>query len=402
MKRGKRGRKPFSKQSLKFAPLGNQMRLACPICPVALALSLRINVSGVYISYPFCAQKCTYCNFASGVFPRDLEARYREALAREICAHAWEWTPDTVYLGGGTPSNLAPDALCALLDLVPGRPWAEATIEAAPGNLTPDTACAWAAAGINRVSFGVQSFVEKELRRTGRTHTAAVVAAEMAMLHAAGIHNINIDLIAGLSGQTAASWRESLEWVERLAPEHVSVYMLEVDEDSRLGKEMLLGGVRYGALDTPSDEATADFYELAVARLAALGIARYEISNFARPGMESRHNLKYWTLQPYAGFGADAHSFDGRMRRQNAESIEEYLRGAGHPEATPHLSDERFFIGLRLSAGIRPDAEEWRRFDAPIHRFLDSGLLETDGEVLRLTSRGVLLSNEVFQEFLNP
>jgi oxygen-independent coproporphyrinogen-3 oxidase len=139
-----------------------------------------------------------------------------------------------------------------------------------------------------------------------------------------------------------------------------------------------------------------------VARLAALGIARYEISNFARPGMESRHNLKYWTLQPYAGFGADAHSFDGRMRRQNAESIEEYLRGAGHPEATPHLSDERFFIGLRLSAGIRPDAEEWRRFDAPIHRFLDSGLLETDGEVLRLTSRGVLLSNEVFQEFLNP
>ena len=373
---------------------------------LALALSLRINVSGVYISYPFCAQKCTYCNFASGVFPRDLEARYRAALAREIGAHAWEWTPDTLYLGGGTPSNITPDALHALLDLVPGRPWAEATIEAAPGNLTPDTARAWAAAGINRVSFGVQSFVEKELRRTGRTHTAAVVAAEMAMLHAAGIRNINVDLIAGLSGQTAASWRESLDWVERLAPEHVSVYMLEVDEDSRLGKEMLLGGVRYGALDTPSDEATADFYELAVERLAALGIARYEISNFARPGMESRHNLKYWTLQPYIGFGADAHSFDGRMRRQNPESIDDYLPGAGQPagqvEATPHLSDERLFLGLRLSAGIHPDAEEWRRFDAPIHRFLDAGLLETDGSVLRLTSRGVLLSNEVFQEFLNP
>jgi oxygen-independent coproporphyrinogen-3 oxidase len=189
--------------------------------------------------------------------------------------------------------------------------------------------------------------------------------------------------------------------VERLVPEHVSVYMLEVDEDSRLGKEMLLGGARYGALDTPSGDATADFYELAVERLAALGIARYEISNFARPGFESRHNLKYWKLEPYRGFGADAHSFDGRTRHQNAESIEDYLSGGGQIPDVPHQPDERFFIGLRLSAGIRPDAEEWRRFDAPIHRFLDAGLLETDGATLRLTGRGVLLSNEVFQEFLN-
>jgi oxygen-independent coproporphyrinogen-3 oxidase len=359
-------------------------------------------VSGVYISYPFCAQKCTYCNFASGVFPRELEVRYREGLAREIAAHVWEWTPETLYLGGGTPGNLAPDALGELLDLVPGRPWVESTIEAAPGHLTGEIARAWAAAGINRVSFGVQSFVEKEIRRTGRTHTAAVVSAEIAMLNEAGIRNVNIDLIAGLSGQTEASWRESLDWIERLAPEHVSVYMLEVDEDSRLGKEMLLGGVRYGALDTPTDEATADFYELAVERLAALGLARYEISNFSRPGFESRHNLKYWTLQPYIGFGADAHSFDGRFRGQNPESIEDYLRGGGRTNDTPSLSDERFFVGLRLSAGIRPAPEEWRRFDVPIRRFLDAGLLETDGGVLRLTNRGVLLSNEVFQEFLNP
>lgn len=364
---------------------------------------------GVYISYPFCAQKCTYCNFASGVFPRDLEAPYREALAREIRAHAWEWTPETVYLGGGTPSNLAPDALRELLELIPGRPWAEATIEAAPGNIAPDAARAWSRAGIQRVSLGVQSFVEKELRRTGRTHTAQIVAAEIAVLHAAGIHNINIDLIAGLSGQTEASWRESLDWVERLAPEHVSIYMLEVDEDSRLGKEMLLGGVRYGALDTPSDDRTADFYELAVERLAALGIARYEISNFARPGFESRHNLKYWKLESYIGFGADAHSFNGRTRHQNLESMVDYLsvashaanQAANHVNDVPHLSDERFFIGLRLSAGIRPDPEEWRRFDAPIHHFLNAGLLETDGATLRLTNRGVLLSNEVFQEFLN-
>ena len=366
----------------------------------AHALSLNINVPGVYVSYPFCAQKCTYCNFASGVFPRDLETRYREALAREIRAHAWEWIPETVYLGGGTPGNLPPDALRALLDPIPGRPWAEATIEAAPGNITLDAARAWASSGIDRVSLGVQSFVEKELRRTGRTHTAQVVSAEIAVLRAAGIHNINIDLIAGLSGQTEASWRQSLDWVERLAPEHVSVYMLEVDEDSRLGKEMLLGGVRYGAGDTPSGDATADFYEFAVERLAALGIARYEISNFARPGCESRHNLKYWKLEPYIGFGADAHSFDGRTRRQNPESVEDYLSGAGQVDAVPYFADERFFVGLRLSAGIRPDPEEWRRFDAPIRRFLDAGLLFTDGATLRLTNRGVLLSNEVFQEFL--
>jgi oxygen-independent coproporphyrinogen-3 oxidase len=365
------------------------------------ALSLGINVPGVYLSYPFCAQKCTYCNFASGVYPRETEARYRAALAREMGAHAWAWTPETVYLGGGTPSNLAAADLRVLLELIPGRPWAEATIEAAPGNITPATAGGWADAGINRVSLGVQSFVEKELRRTGRRHTAQRVGDEIAVLRACGIGNINIDLIAGLSAQTAASWGESLDWVERLAPEHVSVYMLEVDEDSRLGKEMLLGGERYGALDTPSDDATADFYELAVERLAAMGMARYEISNFARPGLESRHNLKYWKLEAYAGFGADAHSFDGRMRHQNAESIEDYLSGAGQVEDCPHHSDERFFLGLRLTAGIRPEAEEWRRFDAPIHRFLDAGLLETDGATLRLTGRGVLLSNEVFQEFLN-
>jgi oxygen-independent coproporphyrinogen-3 oxidase len=368
---------------------------------VAPALSLSVNVSGVYISYPFCAQKCTYCNFASGVFPRETEVRYRQALAREMGAHLWQWTPDTVYLGGGTPSSLSPEDLRALLRAIPGRPWAEATIEAAPGGITPDAARAWADAGINRVSLGVQSFVEKELRRTGRTHTAQTVAAEIGVLRANGICNINIDLIAGLSAQTATSWGESLDWVERLAPEHVSVYMLEVDQDSRLGREMLLGGVRYGAGDAPSDDATADFYELAVDRLAAVGIVRYEISNFARPGFESRHNLKYWKLEPYAGFGADAHSFDGRTRHQNPESIDDYLTGAGQIDDVPHQSDERFFIGLRLSAGIRPDAAEWRRYDAPIHRFLDAGLLETDGATLRLTRRGVLLSNEVFQEFVN-
>jgi oxygen-independent coproporphyrinogen-3 oxidase len=358
-------------------------------------------VPGVYISYPFCAQKCTYCNFASGVFPRDRELLYRDALHAEIRAHEWQWRPETVYLGGGTPSNLPPDALAEILMLIPGAPWAEATIEAAPGNLTRDHARDWVAAGINRVSLGVQSFVDLEIRRAGRKHTAEIVADEIAQLRSAGIRNINIDLIAGLSGQSESSWRESLDWIERLAPEHVSVYMLEVDEDSRLGKELLAGGSRYGASDTPPDDAIADFYEIAVERLAAMGIARYEISNFARPSFESRHNLKYWRLEPYIGFGADAHSFDGTVRRQNGESVEDYLAGRGGA-ASPADAAEHLFIGLRLTDGVRPDAAEWRRFDRPIRRFVDAGLLETDGEMLRLTRRGVMLSNEVFQEFLVP
>lgn len=369
--------------------------------PTASPATIR-RVPGVYLSYPFCAQKCTYCNFASGVFPREIEARYLDALRGEILAHAWEWQPETVYIGGGTPSTLTPDALRSLLDLVPGRPWIEATIEAAPGTITPEKASAWAACGINRVSLGVQSFVENEIRRTGRKHTARTVGDEIRILRDAGIANCNIDLIAGLSGQTENTWRESLDWIERLAPPHVSVYMLEVDEDSRLGKELLLGGVRYGAADIPGDDAIAAFYEYAVERLAQSGILRYEISNFALPGAESRHNLKYWKLEPYAGFGADAHSFDGRVRRQNPETVEQYLSQT--VPGTPHPShdDERFFVGLRLMAGVRPAPEEWRRFEQPIRRFLDAGLLESENGTLRLTGRGVLLSNEVFQEFLTP
>jgi oxygen-independent coproporphyrinogen-3 oxidase len=334
------------------------------------------------------------------VFPRGTEGRYLEALRAEIAAHAWDWRPETVYLGGGTPSGLAPEDLVAVLEGIPGKPWREATIEAAPGSITPAKARAWSEAGINRVSLGVQSFVETEIRRTGRRHTARTIAEDLKMLADAGIVNCNLDLIAGLAGQTAGSWRQSLDWIERLSPAHVSVYMLEVDEDSRLGKEMLLGGVRYGAAETPGEDAVAEFYETAVERLAAIGIPRYEISNFARPGFESRHNLKYWRLESYVGFGADAHSFDGSLRRRNPESVEDYLSRAPAPQAEPADAGERFFVGLRLAEGIRPAPEEWEQYRQPIRRFLDAGLLATTGGVLRLTARGVLLSNEVFQEFL--
>lgn len=360
-------------------------------------------MAGVYLSYPFCAQKCTFCNFASGPFARELERQYLDALQTEVARFEWPWRPETVYLGGGTPSRIPEEGLAKLLALVPGRPWKEATIEAAPGALTPEKARAWRDAGINRVSLGVQSFVRAEIAGTGRRHTAEVVAEEVKLLREAGLANFNIDLIAGLPGQTAESWRESLDWVERLAAPHVSVYMLEVDQDSRLGSEILKGGARYGADRVPSEDAIVELYESAVDRLAALGIPRYEISNFARPGCESLHNLKYWCLEPYVGFGADAHSFDGATRRRNAESPEDYVARGHAPcveETAARPEEERFFLGLRLSAGVRPAPEEWLRFEAPIRRFIDAGLLEAAGGTLRLTRRGVLLSNEVFREFI--
>ena len=367
---------------------------------------------GVYISYPFCAQKCTYCNFASGVFPRELEPRYLDALISEIGRQQWSWQPETVYLGGGTPSGMEAGDLDRILRSLPDgdgsgpRGWREATIEAAPGTVTAELAAAWARSGINRVSLGVQSFMPRELARTGRKHTAEIVEREITMLRSAGLTNINVDLIAGLPGQTRASWSESLAWIQRLQPPHVSVYMLEVDQDSRLGSEVLLNGKRYGAPDVPSDELTAEFYENAVEFLRRIGIQRYEISNFARPGFESLHNLKYWQLEPYAGFGADAHSFDGVLRRQNIESPGDYVerimsgQHACVDTTSANAAEERFFVGLRLTRGIQPLAEEWLRFEQPIERFLADGLLSRDGSRLWLTDRGVLLSNEVFAEFI--
>jgi oxygen-independent coproporphyrinogen-3 oxidase len=340
------------------------------------------------------------------VSPAALERDYVDAIQAEIRGHGWDWIPETVYLGGGTPSRLQEEGFSRILGAVPGYPWKEATIEVAPGTVTMETARMWRRAGISRVSLGVQSFLEPELRVTGRRHTAATVESEVAILRECGVEEINIDLIAGLPLQTHQSWSESLSWIERLSPPHVSVYMLEVDEDSRLGNEILLGGARYGASRVPGETVTTELYERAVDELARLGIERYEISNFARPGHESTHNLKYWRLEAYAGFGADAHSFDGRIRRWNAESAREYVdrhcRGLSFcvGEVEARGDEERFFVGLRLSSGIRPAEQEWTRWAVPIHRFLAAGLLEQRGDRIALSRRGVLVSNEVLQEFV--
>lgn len=350
-------------------------------------------MAGVYISYPFCAQKCSYCNFASGVFPKAMEPVYQQRLLAEIRATRWMFTPETLYLGGGTPSLWDLNELEEVLAAIPGKPWREATMEAAPGTLTPERVARWRELGINRVSLGVQSMVEGEIRKTGRKHTAAIVAEDVAMLREAGIESINLDLIAGLAGQTRESWETSLDGILELEPPHVSVYILEVDEDSRLGAEVLLNGQRYGAPTIPSEETQAWMYERAVERLAAVGVERYEISNFARPGWESLHNLKYWKLEPYYGFGADAHSFDGQWRWQNTDVVGEYTSSEREPA---DVAQERYWVGLRLSEGVAPE----ERYRELVDRLVSDGLLEWVGPKVRLTGRGVLLSNEVFQEFL--
>lgn len=361
---------------------------------------------GVYISWPFCAQKCTYCNFASGVFPPELERAYGGALIGEIARFSWSEPADTVYLGGGTPSGMDVEILADVLRNIPGRPWSESTMEAAPGSLTESKIAAWCEAGINRVSLGVQSFVKRELAQTGRKHDAAIVAKDVSMLRAGGIENISIDLIAGLPGQTPESWRESLDALIALAVPHASVYMLEVDEDSRLGAEILSLGARYGAAAVPNEDRIVEFYESSAERLEGAGLPRYEISNFARPGFESLHNLKYWRRESYAGFGADAHSCDGIRRWQNVESAKEYVdrwqRGESvrEEETNANEAEEKFFVGLRLSEGVEPDERDWERHGQAFERFLAGGVMEREGSRLRLTARGILISNEIFEEFI--
>ena len=311
-----------------------------------------MNPAGVYLSVPFCRQKCSYCNFASDAHTAALLPRYLRALETEILHRPELWTKaqipayddasvNSIYLGGGTPGMLAGEQLARLLHAV-GQSFhlegnAEVTLEASPENATAANAGGWAAAGINRVSLGVQSMAVEELRAVGRKQDAATVAAAFSALRSAGINNISADLIAGLPHQTLVSWQQSLRSLLDLQPDHVSVYLLEADEDSRLGREILAKGRRYHAADVPGEDMLAEFYALAIDFLRDAGLEQYEISNFCRPGRESRHNEKYWTGAPYFGFGIDAHSYDGTSRWANTESLDGYCDAA--ETLTPALAE---------------------------------------------------------------
>src|SRR5215471_11810358 len=316
---------------------------------------------GIYVQVPFCQTKCTYCNFHTGIVAKERFAPYLE---------------DTVYFGGGTPSLLEPrqlqENLAAIRETFRTE-FREVTLEADPETVGAEKAAAWVSAGISRVSFGVQSFSDKELAAAGRMHRRNDVYRAVPILRAAGIENISFDLIAGLPHQTRESWKESLRELLRLAPEHVSVYLLEVDEGSRLGKELLGDGTRYNAGRVPSEDEMAELYELAQQTLGGAGYHHYEISNWAKPGFRSKHNLKYWRREAYLGFGAGAHSFSGTQRWANAHDAAAYvgaiesglrepspLRMAGRKGVIEQLETvgreqalgEELFLGLRQLDGI--------------------------------------------------
>lgn len=387
---------------------------------------------GIYISVPFCRTKCSYCNFASDVFSRQAFERYVDRVCADIANASrtaaemgglLENAVDTIYLGGGTPTVLEPAQLEQIFASVRStfnvRPAAEVTVECAPGTLAPAVIESLLRCGVNRVSLGVQSFVDNEAAAVGRLHTRATVVQDIARLRAAGIENINIDLIAGLPHQTAENWQVSLDETISTGAPHASVYMLEVDEDSRLGRELIAGGTRYHAHFVPDENATVDFYLAACDRLEAAGVHQYEISNFARAGFESRHNLKYWARQPYFGFGVDAHSMlvsagpdVEAVRFATSDALELYVGGAPLRRTVisqPSALEENFFLGLRLTRGVNLQELSATFGEGVVANFRDAirelardGLMQKDGDYIRLTSRGRLLSNEVFQHFLSP
>ncbi len=386
------------------------------------------SMLGVYVSVPFCRAKCSFCNFASGVSTPAAMERYVQQLCAEIDAAAKTASAlsaelphrvDTVYFGGGTPSLLAPKqisrvfaALRRSFDLTAD---AEMTMEAAPGQIADEVLTAVMELGVNRVSLGVQSFVDRECASVGRLHTENECIAEIARLRATGVAEIGADLIAGLPYQTPASWEHSLSVATGLGLTHLSVYMLEVDEDSRLGQEVIAGGKRFHAHGVPAEEISADLYERACEVLPRAGFAQYEISNFAADSHRSRHNMKYWRRAPYLGFGLDAHSMlltgYGAVRFANPDELSVYgLMGSGPKPVRVgerEAFEETLFLGLRTSEGVCLGTLRQtfpRGLVAPCEEaareLIAEGLLIEELGQWRLTLRGRLVSNDVFGHLL--
>jgi putative oxygen-independent coproporphyrinogen III oxidase len=394
---------------------------------------------GVYIQIPFCQTKCTYCNFHTGVVSSDRFAPYTEAVCQEIRNHRellraagvhwtkgfdWEalqekWVAhdsvDTVYIGGGTPSLLRPDLLSNMVQALREAfvcDFEEVTLEADPETIDLEKSVHWLAAGINRISFGTQSFIDEELKAAGRMHRRADIYRSVTLLRDAGIHNLSFDLIAGLPKQTRESWRHSLDELLALSPEHVSIYMMEIDQHSRLGLEVLRDGPRYSARELPSEDSMVEFYETAQALLNSAGYRQYEISNWAKPGFASRHNLKYWRREPYLGFGAGAHSFSGTQRWANIHDAASYVAaiagGRAAEEGVERVTrdaalEEELFLGLRQLAGIdlgRIERNYGVTLQAKVDRLSSAGMLAREGHVVRIPPGKMSVSNEVFVELL--
>ena len=377
---------------------------------------------GLYLHVPFCSAICNYCNFNRGLFDRDQKDRYVRAVTAEIdrvgraaLTDARGRAADSIYFGGGTPSLLEPDeiggliAACRRVFAVTDD--AEVTLEANPESVSADRLASYRAAGVNRLSFGVQSFRDDELRRLSRLHSVSRAREAFDEARTAGFSSISIDLMMWLPEQPVAHWFESVDAAITLAPEHVSMYLLEVYPNAPLRDEM----ARARWSQAP-DEDAAEMYSIAMERFESAGFRQYEISNLARPGHEARHNLKYWIDGEWLGFGCGAHSTYGGARWKNLSGTDEYIArvGAGGPTAVDvrTMTDaerlgDALFTGLRLTEGIEISAfkdrygvDVWKRYEADLRPFVDEDLLRHENGTLRLTRRGMLLAHEIMAVFV--
>lgn len=370
--------------------------------------------AGVYLHIPFCKSRCSYCDFATDVFrSSDAVERYVTALCDEIAGSTGETIEvDTIYFGGGTPSLLLSEQLQRILAQVNGyfdvSKNVEITMEMNPATVTAETLAAYRDLGVNRASFGVQTFNERDLKLLARGHDANDARNTFKLLHDAGFENISFDLIAGLPGQSLDDWKRNLDEAVSMQPVHLSLYLLEIHEGTPLAEQL-----RAGRRPMPDPEIAAEMYELMIDTLEGAGYEQYEISNFAKPGFESRHNTKYWRLDPVYGFGVSAHSFDGFQRYSNerdtaryVQRIEEYSVAEVTRERIDAAS-EFVFLGLRLNEGIDLAEYERRfghglvaRYTREIDDLIVKGLIELGSDRMRLTRQGMLFSNEVFAEFV--
>lgn len=403
-------------------------------------ISRFMSLAGIYIHIPFCRSRCSYCDFATGIYEGTLAERYVQALVKEILSWQEIESPaaiDTVYFGGGTPSLLSASQIEAILAAVHARfqikagAEVEMTLEMNPGTVTPEILQEFRRLGINRASFGAQTFDDRELARLGRSHTAQDTRQTFSYLREAGFDNVSFDLIAGLPGQTVEGWERNLDEALALRPEHLSFYLLDVHEGTPLAEH-----IRRGMQPQPDDDLAVQMYELMLDRAGSAGYEHYEISNLCLPGFESRHNTKYWTGAPYYGFGCSAHSYDGSFRRwSNERDVARYtdmIAGtAGVSPARPgenylginktnsspiveriELSKqqaraEALFLGLRMMQGVdlklhrlQFGSDVRESHEAELARFHEAGLIEYAGDLIKLTRSGTLLSNEVFSAFV--
>jgi oxygen-independent coproporphyrinogen III oxidase len=377
--------------------------------------------AGVYIHIPFCRSRCSYCDFATGMYEGELADRYVSSLIAEITKWSEVETPsaaDTIYFGGGTPSLLTPAQIERILEAVHDRfeivDGAEVTMEMNPASVSSSDELSnqklrdFRRLGINRASFGAQTFDDRELKQLGRTHTSADIPSTFNRLREAGFENINFDLIAGLPNQTLAGWKRNLDEALKLRPDHLSLYLLDVHEGTPLADQ-----IRSGMRPRPDDDLAGEMYQLMIDEVSAAGYQHYEISSFCLPGFGSRHNTKYWAGAPYYGFGCSAHSYDGARRRwANERDVAKYVQLI-ETEQSPVVErtdlkeedarSESIFLGLRLMGGL--DLEDYRtrfgfdlceQYDTELIRLREAGLVEIGQGRMRLTTRGALLSNEVF------